>query len=557
MMKLNHLFLGFLLLFLAENLKAQVDYDKYPKASSTYFLQDVYVYQDGKLSSDLTNLVLQDGVIKEIGARVNEPKGAIVLKFDSMYVYPAFIDVLSHPIKAVEAKEKTKVKFPGLPPDAVAGITPQLKMSNTLKTEKVNFDKMRSNGFGISQVAFNKGMLPGNTNITLLTDEKDQYFITNQSNQVLQFKGASGYYPTTIIGVMAKFRDLYRNAENYSTNQVRYQSNAERAKLPSTSLAIEAMVPMTKKQQTVYVKTNKKLNNLRAIQLQKELGFDAVLVNPVDIKGLESDIKESRLPIALSSKLPKKVEKPEKDPDSLYTDSDLEILELKERQYKAYQARINIASEAYKANIPLAFALLDNNGGEIKKTLNIMIEGGLTEKQALDALTVNPAKLLKIDNLVGKIKTGKLSNLIITNQPYFEEKSKIRGVIVGTEVHTYEEKKKDNKKSGEAIDPIGKWEFSLDTPDGENSGKIVIEESGSSYTVTLSQDEDPDDTEVIEDVSLEDNIMELKFQINEGSFSANVEMTLNFIDAETLEGSVKYGDFGTFPLKGSKLSSPE
>jgi len=416
---------------------------------------------------------------------------------------------------------------------------------------------MRSNGFGISQVAFNKGMLPGNTNITLLTDDKDQFFITNQSNQVLQFKGASGYYPNTIIGVMAKFRDLYRNAENYSTNQVRYQSNSERAKLPSTSLAIEAMVPMTKKQQTVFVKTNKKLNNLRAIQLQKELGFDAVLVNPVDIKGLESDIKESRLPIALSSKLPKKVEKPEKDPDSLYTDSDLEILELKERQYKAYQARINIASEAYKANIPLAFALLDNNGGEIKKTLNIMIEGGLTEKQALDALTVNPAKLLKIDNLVGTIKTGKLSNLIITNQPYFEEKSKIRGVIVGTEVHTYEEKKKDNKKSGEAIDPIGKWEFSLDTPDGENSGKIIIEESGSSYTVTLSQDEDPDDTEVIEDVSLEDNIMELQFQINEGSFSANVEMTLNFIDAETLEGSVKYGDFGTFPLKGSKLSSPE
>lgn len=556
-MKWTHIFLSVLLIMLTISLSAQVDYDKYPKASSTYFLQDVYLYQDGEMNAKTTNLILKDGFIKEIGPKIQEPNGAIVLKFDSLYVYPAFIDMLSHPIKPKEGKEKSDVKFPGLPPDAVAGITPQLQMSKVLKTDNVNFDKVRSNGFAISQIAFGKGMLPGNTNITLLTQESDDYFIVNHSNQVLQFKGAGGYYPNTIIGVMAKFRDLYRNAEGFSSNQSKYQSNATGSQLPSTSLAVEALVPMTKQQQTVYVKTNKKLNNLRAIQLQKELGFNAVLVNPVDISGIESSIKESRLPIALSSGLPKEIEKPERDPDSTYTDVDLEILHLKERQFEAYQSRIKIASQAYEANIPVAFALLDKDGGEIKKTLTTMIESGLTEKQALDALTTTPARLLNIENIAGSIKTGKLSNLMITTEPYFEEKSGIRAVIVGKEVHTYEKKKKSKKDSGEAIDPEGEWQFELDTPDGDNNGKIVIKEDGSSYTITISQDEDPEDLEVINNVTFEDNTMEFEFQVSEGSFTANVEVTLNFINAESVEGSVNYGDFGSFPLKGSKLSSPE
>ena len=557
MTKFNRIVGVLLLAAISVSLQAQVDYDKYPKASSTYYIQDVYLYQDGQLKDDLTNIVLKDGFIKEVGRRAKQPDGATVLKFDSMYVYPAFIDVLSHPIKAEESKEKSKVKFPGLPPDAVAGITPQLEIAKVLKTDGANFDKMRSNGFGISQVALDNGMLPGNTNITQLTSESDDYFITDQTNQVFQFKGAGGYYPNTIIGVMAKFRDLYRNAERYSANQGRYQSNSSGATLPSTSLAVEALVPMTKRQQTTFVKTNKKLNNLRAIQLQKELGFDAVLVNPVDITGIESEIKDSRLPIALSTSLPKEVEEPKRVKDSIYSEADLEILEFKERQHAAYLGRLNLAKAAVEVDIPVAFALMGDDGSDVKKTLTTLIENGLTEAQAMDALTTTPAKLLKIDNIAGSIKSGKLSNLMITNKPYFEEKSQIRAVIVGKEVHTYEEKKKSKKSSGEAINPVGKWEFELDSPDGANRGKIVIEEDGSSYTVTLSQDEDPDDTEVIDNVTLEDNTMEVEFQINEGSFSANVEVTLNFIDAETVEGSVKYGDFGTFPLKGSKLSSPE
>ncbi len=557
MMKLQQIALGIMVILLTSSLRAQVDYDKYPKASSTYYLQDVYLYQDGELQSDLTNVVIVDGFIKDIGQRIKQPSGAIALKYDSMYVYPAFIDVLSHPIKAEESKEKSKVKFPGLPPDAVAGITPQLEVAKVLKTDGANFDKMRSNGFGISHVALDKGMLPGNTNITLLTSDPDHYFITDQTHQVFQFKGAGGYYPNTIIGVMAKFRDLYRNAELYSTNQGRYKSNSSGAQLPSTSLAVEALIPMTKRQQMTFVKTNKKLNNLRAIQLQKELGFDAVLVNPVDIIGIESEIADSRLPIALSTALPKEVKEPKRVKDSIYSVADLEVLEFKERQYKAYLGRLNLAKTAIQANIPVAFALLGDDGSDVKKTLTTLIENGLTEAQAIEALTVTPARLLKIDNIAGTIKTDKLSNLMITNLPYFDEKSQIRAVIVGKEVHTYEEKKKDKKSSSEKINPVGKWAFELDSPDGSNSGKIVIEEDGSSYTVTLSQDEDPDDTEVIDNVTLENNTMEVEFQINEGSFSANVEVTLNFIDAETVEGSVKYGDFGTFALTGSKLSTPE
>ena len=130
---------------------SQVDYDKYPKASNSYFIQDVYAYTNGKMSTSMTNIVIKDGFISEMGPRVKQPAGAIPLKLDSMYVYPAFIDVLSHPLKLEEKKDRDNVRFPGLPPDLIAGITPDQSMSIKLKTEKVSLGKIRENGFGISQ----------------------------------------------------------------------------------------------------------------------------------------------------------------------------------------------------------------------------------------------------------------------------------------------------------------------------------------------------------------------------------------------------------------------
>ena len=43
--------------------------------------------------------------------------------------------------------------------------------------------------------------------------------------------------------------------------------------------------------------------------------------------------------------------------------------------------------------------------------------GGLTEEQALALVTINPAKQMKVDNLIGSIEPGKSADLVIWNKP--------------------------------------------------------------------------------------------------------------------------------------------
>ncbi|MBM3790307.1 MAG: amidohydrolase family protein, partial [Acidobacteria bacterium] len=67
-----------------------------------------------------------------------------------------------------------------------------------------------------------------------------------------------------------------------------------------------------------------------------------------------------------------------------------------------------------------AMVVLNSDGAEEARHLNqeaakTMRYGGLTEQEALALITLNPAKLLRIDNRVGSIDPGKDADLVIWN----------------------------------------------------------------------------------------------------------------------------------------------
>ena len=70
---------------------------------------------------------------------------------------------------------------------------------------------------------------------------------------------------------------------------------------------------------------------------------------------------------------------------------------------------------------------------EFRKNLNRSVERSLSESSALKALTTTPAKMMKMENQLGKIEIGYLANLTIVDGNYFMDESKIISTWVGGE----------------------------------------------------------------------------------------------------------------------------
>jgi hypothetical protein len=184
---------------------------------------------------------------------------------------------------------------------------------------------------------------------------------------------------------------------------------------------------------------------------------------------------------------------------------------LEKRRQQSLEENYRQASVLADAKIAFGFSTLGVKAKDIFPNLRKMIAHGLSEDQALAALTVNSAKLLHLESLTGTIEPGKLANLVITTGPVFDEKSQIRYVIVDGQLHEYEIKPAKSKKKGKdaAVKASGVWKYTVEIADNSFTGKITITESDDAlqgYYIDQSDGVSRD----LSDISLDGNRLKFK-----------------------------------------------
>lgn len=112
--------------------------------------------------------------------------------------------------------------------------------------------------------------------------------------------------------------------------------------------------------------------------------------------------------------------------------------------------------------------------GDFTPNLRKAIKHGLTEEQALAALTTTPATLLGVQDQLGTVEAGKRADLVVADGPVFDDKTKLRMVIIDGQVH---------ELNAAPVDVEGEW--TLDMP-GEGKRWLSIEKDNS---VTLHHDD--------------------------------------------------------------------
>lgn len=542
-------------LLCAYSVKAQ-NSDAPKNVSSTYFLKNCnLVSQPGTMSRGLS-VVIRDGLIAEIGTGIRQPFDAQVIVCDSLYVYAGFIDPYSHTgIARPENKERPRAKDPGNPSPEAAGIMPDVNAVTLFNPSDKSVEEMRTAGFCISQSVPHGLMLPGQSSIFLLGDgPADRMLLKSASSQNFQLEVSRGVYPSTVIGAMAQFRDLYKNASLGIEYEEKYRMNQTGLPRPEQSREIKALYPVVKKAMPLYFMAQQTKDIHKALAMKKELDFDMVLAEVRQGWHYADQIKAQNITPLLSLNIP---ETEKKDSTAKIAEVNKEKESFEKKREESRQNYLTQAALFEKKGIRFAFSYKNVKPQDIQKNIRTLIKNGLSETYALAALTTHPAAILGISSTAGTVEKGKMANLVIADKPVFDEKSRIRHVFVEGKRYDMAIPAKKPEIPKDKADPMtGTWSYTVETPDTPQTGKIIIGRAGDSYKVTV-KDETNSETEYEGfDVASKDK-NKISFSINtllDGN--VKVDFSLN-MEEKSFSGSVNAGHLGTYEIKGDKVVKPE
>ncbi len=537
----------------------------------TYAITNATIVQAPGRKVENGTVIIKDGLITAVGKGLAVPADAITIKADSMFVYAGFIDGLTRAgvNKPKDEPNKEKIKDPGNPPPDRAGITPQNDVRNFLNPSDKSVEELRNLGFTVAQVVPHGNLLPGQGSIVLLGGKSaDQMVLVSNSSFYSELTGASGMYPTTTMAVMAKWRELYKQASQAKAYQNLYASNRVGLERPGSDRILEAFYPVIDQRIPVLFKSEKMLETQRVFSLKNDLGFSLMIAEVKEGWLIIPKIKASGAKVFLALDLPEEVKKDEKkdekkddkkskadstkkqEPPKVKTAADLEKEALEKRKAEAIANYTSQASAFNKAGVAFGFSSMTAKSKDIHANLRRMIASGLTEDATLAALTTTPAQLLGLSDRLGSIDNGKMANLVISDKSYFTEKAKVRYVFVDGVMYKMDVKETKKSDPNAKVEIEGSWSTVTQTPQGNTEGKVTFKKEGSNYKGTASGGRLPAPVDMT-DVSLDGNKLTYSYSINFGGNSVKVEVDVT-VEGDSFKGSASIGQRGSFSIDGTK-----
>ena len=390
--------------------------DTYPVNGAWDVRPGLYAFTNATIvaSADQTikngTLLIKDRLIEAVGTGLTIPKGYVVVDLKGKYIYPGLIDAYTTygiPDASRQAFiPKRNVNEPSYV-SAKRGaygwneaIRPEITAKEVFHTDAAKAEEYKKNGFGAVQSLIHDGIARGTSVVVSLGDEADnKVLLSDQAAAHYSFsKGsAATNYPSSLMGSIALLRQTYYDAEWYKTQKGEY--NISLAEFNRTQT-----YPQIFEASDVY-------SILRADKIAKEFGKQYIYKTD----GLE--YKRIDAVRALNSSLIIPLTFPE-----VYEIEDpFDARNISYDQMKSWELAPSNPAMLEKAGVKFAIT----SYGLAKATdfwtnLRTAIDNGLTEAQALRALTQTPAEMLGVGDKVGTLAKGKMANLLITSDGLFK-----------------------------------------------------------------------------------------------------------------------------------------
>jgi len=206
--------------------------------------------------------------------------------------------------------------------------------------------------------------------------------------------------PGTRMKLAALQREQFVKARDYRQKWDAYRKATAAGKdvpAPETDLSLEPLVEVLDGKRTVHFHTHRADDLMTALRIAQEFGFEIVLHHVTEGYRIADELARRKVPVSLTL-----VDSP---------GGKLEAAGLLEENAAVLEkAGVNVAINTDDFITESRFFL---------RTGAIAVRGGMSEDAALRALTINPARMLHLENRVGSLEPGKDADFVVLSGPPF------------------------------------------------------------------------------------------------------------------------------------------
>ncbi len=362
------------------------------------------------------DILIEAGKIVKIGRGLEPSPSAHIIDASGRYVYPGMVALMT----AVGV-----TGYPGAGNDMnESGVsTPQMDPFDAINPEDPCIAVTRLGGVTtVMTVSGTRSPINGKSVLMNLDGRLAQDLVIKRyAAQIFNIGAKSeGKYPSTLPGVVSLIEEKLNKAKQYAQKKEGAGGEKQGGKENESSrfsidLEMEALLPVLKGEVPALFITNDEVTIRNALKIIDEFGLKGIIRASRGILKYAEILSEKNIPViwAGTHGIP--------------------------GRWEPFDLNFHTAAVLAEKGVlftfdPGGWGPESRNVRNLPVPASLSVAYGLDEEDALKALTINPAKIMDMDDKLGSIEEGKTANLVIWSGSPVQMRSRVYQVIINGKI---------------------------------------------------------------------------------------------------------------------------
>ncbi len=364
------------------------------------------------------SVLVRDGKIAEVGARIAAPRGARVIELKGLHIYPGMIDSDTEiGLTEIEAvREMSDIADIGL-------FKPQLRAATAVNPASEHIPVTRANGITSVITSPGGGIVAGQCVLMHLNGwTMEDMAVRAPAAMRLEYPNirtpnrfAAAETPgraSAYADAKKRYEQQLRELDDFMESARRYrQAKAAAGPDFETDLKLEAMIPVLDGKLPMLIRADKEKTIKEAIAFADKQKVHMILERGEEAWKVAAELKAHNIPVILPP-----------------------TLRLPDEEDDPYDKPFSLPGELYKAGVKIAFASFgpgaEDNPRNLPYEASAAVGFGLPQEEALKAVTLYAAQIWGVDGELGSIDKGKWADLIVTDGDPLETRTQIKQMFI-------------------------------------------------------------------------------------------------------------------------------